>query len=295
MIMIDVESNLVLSRDSCVEDSTLIENCADHYEQLIGFSVYLPNNRVPYVEDYLNNIPNGGYIKKLLAYNKQSAMRMILSISKKTSYTEVFLEIYGGVQGILDAFAVAEDSIKENSDDSDFFEDSIPKDTAPITSIKEECEAVTKTMRYSVADVEPAEENKDANTNEMDVKTDPVKTASNEIPVYDNVTEESSKQNVPAIVSGNDVSVRTGSGADFQSFLQQLICKTIQAEQAKESEECLSIKELRMAQRKIASTDADNIKTAVIDMLDNVSTYEDMITMTKFLGMFIDELGGSHE
>ena len=45
----------------------------------------------------------------------------------------------------------------------------------------------------------------------------------------------------------------------------------------------------------IPDTDAEKIKTSVLDMLDDISTHDDMVFMTKFLEMFIDKLGGFHE
>lgn len=73
-MMLDVDSNLIITRDTGVESATLIENCSDHYEQLTGFSIYLPDSRIPYVEDYLNSIPNGNYILNVLNHNVKQAI-----------------------------------------------------------------------------------------------------------------------------------------------------------------------------------------------------------------------------
>lgn len=284
--MLDVDSNLIITRDTSVENATLVENCSDHYEQLTGFSIYLPDSRIPYVEDYLNSIPNGNYILSVLNHNVKQAMRMILSISKITSYTEVFIDIYGGVQGILDAFAKAEEDIDEK-----FLETSTPIDNTPVVSMAEQYKSVTED-NLSVEHNDYIENGKSAgNTINNEVE---MKTGSDEAQFYNKEMEHKDEQQVPATIPSMKTSNVGNNGMEFQMFLQQLICKAMQPEK-KEPEDCLSIKELRMVQRKIASTDAEKIKTSVLDMLDDISTHDDMVFMTKFLEMFIDKLGGFHE
>lgn len=288
--MLDVDSNLIITRDTSVENATLIENCSDYYEQLTGFSIYLPDSRIPYVEDYLNSIPNGNYILSVLNHNVKQAMRMILSISKITSYTEVFIDIYGGVQGILDAFAKAEEDIDGEIDNEKFLETSTPIDNTPVVSMTEQYKSVTED-NLSVEHNDYIENGKSAgNTINNEVE---MKTGSDEAQFYNKEIEHKDEQQVPATIPSMKTS-NVDNGMEFQMFLQQLICKAMQPEK-KEPEDCLSIKELRMVQRKIASTDAEKIKTSVLDMLDDISTHDDMIFMTKFLEMFIDKLGGFHE
>lgn len=289
--MLDVDSNLIITRDTSVENATLIENCSDHYEQLTGFSIYLPDSRIPYVEDYLNSIPNGNYILSVLNHNVKQAMRMILSISKITSYTEVFIDIYGGVQGILDAFAKAEEDIDGEIDNEKFLETSTPIDNTPVVSMAEQYKSVTED-NSSVEHNDYIENEKSAGntiSNEVEMKT-----GSDEAQFYNKEMEHKDEQQVPATIPSMKTSNVGNNGMEFQMFLQQLICKAMQPEK-KEPEDCLSIKELRMVQRKIASTDAEKIKTSVLDMLDDISTHDDMVFMTKFLEMFIDKLGGFHE
>lgn len=290
-MMLDVDSNLIITRDTGVESATLIENCSDHYEQLTGFSIYLPDSRIPYVEDYLNSIPNGNYILNVLNHNVKQAMRMILSISKITSYTEVFIDIYGGVQGILDAFAKAEEDIDGEIDNEKFLETSTPIDNTPVVSVAEQCKAATE-GKSSVEHNNCIENGKsvgDTINNEVEMKT-----GSDEAQFYNKEIEHKDEQQMPATIPSMKTSNIGSNGMEFQMFLQQLICKAMQPEE-KEPEDCLSIKELRMVQRKIASTDAEKIKTSVLDMLDDISTHDDMVFMTKFLEMFIDKLGGFHE
>lgn len=289
--MLDVDSNLIITRDTSEENATLIENCSDHYEQLTGFSIYLPDSRIPYVEDYLNSIPNGNYILSVLNHNVKQAMRMILSISKITSYTEVFIDIYGGVQGILDAFAKAEEDIDGEIDNEKFLETSTPIDNTPVVSMAEQYKSVTE-GKSSVEHNNCIENGKSAgNTINNEVE---MKTGSDEAQFYNKEMEHKDEQQVPATIPSMKTSNVGNNGMEFQMFLQQLICKAMQPEK-KEPEDCLSIKELRMVQRKIASTDAEKIKTSVLDMLDDISTHDDMVFMTKFLEMFIDKLGGFHE
>lgn len=290
-MMLDVDSNLIITRDTSVENATLVENCSDHYEQLTGFSIYLPDNRIPYVEDYLNGIPNGSYILSVLNRNVKQAMRMILSISKITSYTEVFIDIYGGVQGILDAFANAEEGINGEIDNEKFLETSVPIDDTPIMSVTEQYKVATENK--SSAESENFTEN-EKSTGTTTNNEEEMKTESNAAQFYNKEIEQKEEQQVPATIPSVKANNVGGSSMEFQMFLQQLICKAMQPEQ-KEPEDCLSIKELRMVQRRIASTDAEKIKTSVIDMLDDISTHEDMVFMTKFLEMFIDKLGGFHE
>lgn len=290
-MMLDVDSNLIITRDTGVESATLIENCSDHYEQLTGFSIYLPDSRIPYVEDYLNSIPNGNYILNVLNHNVKQAMRMILSISKITSYTEVFIDIYGGVQGILDAFAKAEEDIDGEIDNEKFLETSTPIDNTPVVSVAEQYKAATE-GKSSVEHnncIENGKSEGDTINNEVEMKT-----GSDEAQFYNKEMEHKDEQQVLATIPSMKTSNVGNNGMEFQMFLQQLICKAMQPEK-KEPEDCLSIKELRMVQRKIASTDAEKIKTSVLDMLDDISTHDDMVFMTKFLEMFIDKLGGFHE
>lgn len=290
-MMLDVDSNLIITRDTSVENATLVENCSDHYEQLTGFSIYLPDNRIPYVEDYLNGIPNGSYILSVLNRNVKQAMRMILSISKITSYTEVFIDIYGGVQGILDAFANAEEDINGEIDNEKFLETSVPIDDTPIMSVTEQYKVATENK--SSAESENFTEN-GKSTDTTANNEEEMKTESNAAQFYNKEMEQKEEQQVPATIPSVKANNAGGSSMEFQMFLQQLICKAMQPER-KEPEDCLSIKELRIVQRRIASTDAEKIKTSVIDMLDDISTHEDMVFMTKFLEMFIDKLGGFHE
>lgn len=48
-MMLDVDSNLIITRDTGVESATLIENCSDHYEQLTGLC---DESRVRFIDSY---------------------------------------------------------------------------------------------------------------------------------------------------------------------------------------------------------------------------------------------------
>lgn len=117
--MFKVEENLILTKNAVLQDSFVVEDCGKYYEELSGFYVCLPKNRIDAIKQYMGTVSNSSFLLKIFDNNAVSGLSMLLQLEYKTSYTEEFVKYYGSVQGILEAFAEAESDVETKPEETD--------------------------------------------------------------------------------------------------------------------------------------------------------------------------------
>lgn len=117
--MFKVEENLILTKNAVLQDSFVVEDCGKYYEELSGFYVCLPKNRMDAIKQYIGTLNNSSFLLKIFDNNAVSGLSMLLQLEYKTSYTEEFVKYYGSVQGILEAFAEAESDVETKTEETD--------------------------------------------------------------------------------------------------------------------------------------------------------------------------------
>ena len=60
--MFKVEENLILTKNAVLQDSFVVEDCGKYYEELSGFYVCLPKNRIDAIKQYINDTYDGAVI-----------------------------------------------------------------------------------------------------------------------------------------------------------------------------------------------------------------------------------------
>lgn len=106
--MFKVEENLILTKNAVLQDSFVVEDCGKYYEELSGFYVCLPKNRIDAIKQYMGTVSNSSFLLKIFDNNAVTGLNMLLQLEYKTSYTQEFINYYGSIQGILESFAEAE-------------------------------------------------------------------------------------------------------------------------------------------------------------------------------------------
>lgn len=117
--MFKVEENLILTKNAVLQDSFVVEDCGKYYEELSGFYVCLPKNRMDAIKQYMGTLNNSSFLLKIFDNNAVSGLSMLLQLEYKTSYTQEFVNYYGSVQGILESFAEAESDAVTNAEETD--------------------------------------------------------------------------------------------------------------------------------------------------------------------------------
>lgn len=56
--MFKVEENLILTKNAVLQDSFVVEDCGKYYEELSGFYVCLPKNRMDAIKQYMGTLNN---------------------------------------------------------------------------------------------------------------------------------------------------------------------------------------------------------------------------------------------
>lgn len=115
--MFKVEENLILTKNAVLQDSFVVEDCGKYYEELSGFYVCLPKNRIDAIKQYMGTVSNSSFLLKIFDNNAVSGLSMLLQLEYKTSYTQEFVNYYGSVQGILESFAEAESDAGTNTEE----------------------------------------------------------------------------------------------------------------------------------------------------------------------------------
>lgn len=115
----DVASNLVLTKHPDEVNGNIVEECMKIEPELKGFYVCFPDERLSAVKEYITQHLHGSQIKfciSTLEKDSASGLRMLSTIEKMKSFTEQFIDYYGGVQEILDIFSEVEAQLAMDND-----------------------------------------------------------------------------------------------------------------------------------------------------------------------------------
>ena len=99
----DVASNLVLTKHPDEVNGNIVEECIKIEPELKGFYVCFPDERLNAVKEYITQHLHGSQIKfciSTLEKDSASGLRMLSTIEKMKSFTEQFIDYYGGVQAV---------------------------------------------------------------------------------------------------------------------------------------------------------------------------------------------------
>ena len=102
--MFKVEENLILTKNAVLQDSFVVEDCGKYYEELSGFYVCLPKNRIDAIKQYMGTVSNivsaiWNPVRYRARKKKQRLWAMSLIKWKKTRYgfrQENFINIIMG-------------------------------------------------------------------------------------------------------------------------------------------------------------------------------------------------------
>ena len=83
--MFKVEENLILTKNAVLQDSFVVEDCGKYYEELSGFYVCLPKNRIDAIKQYMGTVSNSSFLLKIFDNNAVTGLNMLLQLEYKTS------------------------------------------------------------------------------------------------------------------------------------------------------------------------------------------------------------------
>lgn len=102
--MFRVEEMLLFTRDAVIPDSLIVEDAKTFYPELAGFYVCLLNTQIPAIKAYMETVPNQSFVMKTFDDDPVNGLNLLLRLERKMSYTEEFVNYYGGVEGVLEAY-----------------------------------------------------------------------------------------------------------------------------------------------------------------------------------------------
>ena len=123
--MFVVNEILVLSKDSSMPNSLVVEVCGNYAKELEGFYVLLPKTSHEAVKAYIKTIPQNSFILRTFDDNAINGLSLLLNFERGKSYTEEFIKIYGGIPNLLASFEkqLEPDTKVTNTDSVDSFID----------------------------------------------------------------------------------------------------------------------------------------------------------------------------
>lgn len=119
--MFKVEENLLLTKNQLNEDCYVLEDCSSFFPELSGFYVCVPKENADVIKNYMRQQPNSGFVVKTYEDDMVNGLKLLLRMEQLSSYTELFVKYYGGINVILDTFSTlyAAEPAQEQSEESD--------------------------------------------------------------------------------------------------------------------------------------------------------------------------------
>lgn len=269
--MFKVEENLILTKNAVLPDSFVVEDCGKYYEELSGFYVCLPKNRIDAIKQYMNTLSNSSFMLKIFDNNAVTGLSMLLQLEYKASYTEEFVKYYGSVQGILEAFAEADFDnavTTEESDELDVPEVQEEQLVGPAPSEEQPTDTFFEPTDLFVD--ETASDNKEADAFSTE---------------NDNDTEESSH------------TVNTEESDNLDSFeVSEELMLIIRGIAMKlgvieyDDSNILARSDIKQAQKYVGNLSAETVREALIGAIGYAESREDLTAITRTLELFTEYL-----
>lgn len=103
--MFKVEEVLKFTKNALLPNTFVVEDSKQFVAELEGFYVLLPTDKIPQIREYVSAQPRGDFYQKIFDNNPVNGLKLLLSAEHLKSYTELFVQYYGGIDGVLDAFS----------------------------------------------------------------------------------------------------------------------------------------------------------------------------------------------
>lgn len=318
----DVASNLVLTKHPDEVNGNIVEECIKIEPELKGFYVCFPDERLNAVKEYITQHLHGSQIKfciSTLEKDSASGLRMLSTIEKMKSFTEQFIDYYGGVQEILDIFSEVEAQLAVDSDarsvPADYLEEFGDYDAQTTTSKQDNYEDTNVIGSQESATNSNSEIDYNYNYNQLPqnlenqtreyesnsysyVNTD----QSNSAPYYDiSNTGQQQNNNVeyppmaydgyysyPMMPGFYPAVACTESSAEMEELMTMVrgIAERVGVVSS-EDHECLSLDDLMLAQDYVNSLPSSTMREAFVAVIGSATTEADRKAVSIILQMFI--------
>lgn len=269
--MFKVEENLILTKNAVLPDSFVVEDCGKYYEELSGFYVCLPKNRIDAIKQYMGTVSNPSFMLKIFDNNAVTGLSMLLQLEYKASYTEEFVKYYGSVQGILEAFAEA-----------DF-------DNAATTEEPEELNAPEEQEEQLVGPAPSEEQPTDTFFEPTDLFVDETTSDNKEVNTFstesNNDTEESS-HTMNTAESDNPDSFEVSE--ELILIIRGIAMKLGVIEY--DDSNILARSDIKQAQKYVGNLSAETVREALIGAIGYAESREDLTAITRTLELFTEYL-----
>ena len=272
--MFKVEENLILTKNAVLQDSFVVEDCGKYYEELSGFYVCLPKNRIDAIKQYMGTVSNSSFLLKIFDNNAVSGLSMLLQLEYKTSYTEEFVKYYGSVQGILEAFAEAESDVETKPEETDELDTS---------ALQEE---------QFVGPAPSNEQPTDTFFEPTDLFVDETTSGSQEVEEYSvessNNTEDTEESTHAADTSDLGNTDTFEASEELMLIIRGIAMKLGVIEY--DDSNILARSDIKQAQKYVGNLSAETVREALIGAIGYAESREDLTAITRTLELFTEYL-----
>lgn len=280
--MFKVEENLILTKNAVLQDSFVVEDCGKYYEELSGFYVCLPKNRIDAIKQYMGTVSNSSFLLKIFDNNAVSGLSMLLQLEYKTSYTEEFVKYYGSVQGILEAFAEAESDVETKAE-------------SDVETKPEETDELDTSALQEEQFVGPAPSNEqptDTFFEPTDLFVDETTSDSQEVEEYSvassNNTEDTEESAHAADTSDLGNTDTFEASEELMLIIRGIAMKLGVIEY--DDSNILARSDIKQAQKYVGNLSAETVREALIGAIGYAESREDLTAITRTLELFTEYL-----
>lgn len=272
--MFKVEENLILTKNAVLQDSFVVEDCGKYYEELSGFYVCLPKNRMDAIKQYMGTLNNSSFLLKIFDNNAVSGLSMLLQLEYKTSYTQEFVNYYGSVQGVLESFAEAESDVETNIEEID----------ESGTSASQEEQFIGP----APSDEQPT----DTFFEPTDLFVDETTNTSQEVDAY----SDESSNNAGNIEESTHTTGTSDLGSTDTFEVSEELMLIIRGIAMKlgvieyDDSNILARSDIKQAQKYVGNLSAETVREALIGAIGYAESREDLTAITRTLELFTEYL-----
>lgn len=272
--MFKVEENLILTKNAVLQDSFVVEDCGKYYEELNGFYVCLPKNRIDAIKQYMGTVSNSSFLLKIFDNNAVSGLSMLLQLEYKTSYTQEFVNYYGSVQGILESFAEAESDVETKPEEPD---------ESDTSALQEE---------QFVGPAPSNEQPTDTFFEPTDLFVDETASSSQEVEEYSvessNNTEDTEESAHAADTSDLGNADTFEASEELMLIIRGIAVKLGVIEY--DDSNILARSDIKQAQKYVGNLSAETVREALVGAIGYAESREDLTAITRTLELFTEYL-----